>query len=328
MTDTMPVSNIKFDELKVEKAVLINRINRIISEESELELCPFGHKDFQCKIKLGAVLAAIPFNLLIGDDIILSDNELLKDLNYKDLPYELTEVASMLILSEKITKLEELIDSKISLKEPFDDFNASFSLDFILKTEKYDLPLRLEIISVEAVKLIISRLKNIEPKKNNLKPNLLFSFIVGEGKLNLEELKNLECGDVLIFNKYYLENNNIYVKNSKYIFIFEKKNTDLELVACEFNENLNSKGKNMSENNENSSHTIDPNNLEFKVEFELSRKLMTLDEISTLKIGSVIALGKDIQSPIAIIVNDKKIGDGKIVDLGGTLGVQITSLQK
>lgn len=66
--------------------------------------------------------------------------------------------------------------------------------------------------------------------------------------------------------------------------------------------------------------------LDLAVSFELERRLMTLAEVANLRPGHTFTLTVDPLSPVTLRVQGKAVATGRLVDLGGTLGVQISSL--
>lgn len=70
----------------------------------------------------------------------------------------------------------------------------------------------------------------------------------------------------------------------------------------------------------------DLDQLEVVVCFELEKKRLTLAELQTLAPGRSFPLGVDPLAPVTLTVNGRVLGAGRLVDLGGTLGVEITRL--
>jgi type III secretion protein Q len=66
--------------------------------------------------------------------------------------------------------------------------------------------------------------------------------------------------------------------------------------------------------------------LELTVTFELERKLMTLAEISALAPGAAFPLGTDPLAPVTLTVGGRALARGRLVDMGGVLGVQVTAI--
>lgn len=68
--------------------------------------------------------------------------------------------------------------------------------------------------------------------------------------------------------------------------------------------------------------------LEIAVTFELERRLMSIAEITALTPGYTFTLTADPGGPVTLRANGKSLGTGRLVEVGGALGVQITSLER
>ncbi|MBR3880806.1 MAG: type III secretion system cytoplasmic ring protein SctQ [Mailhella sp.] len=66
------------------------------------------------------------------------------------------------------------------------------------------------------------------------------------------------------------------------------------------------------------------NDIDIRLSFELDRTTITLGELSSLAPGYVFPLACDAQTPVTIRANGKAIARGRLVDMDGTLGVQIS----
>ena len=69
---------------------------------------------------------------------------------------------------------------------------------------------------------------------------------------------------------------------------------------------------------------MDNNDLEIRLSFELDRRLITVGELSSIAPGFTFPLANPADSLVTIRANGKAIARGRIVDMNGTLGVQIT----
>ena len=76
------------------------------------------------------------------------------------------------------------------------------------------------------------------------------------------------------------------------------------------------------------SEGVDTGELEVTLTFELERRLMTVRDVETLAPGYTFAFGGDALAPVTLHANGKAVGKGRLVDLNGTLGVQVISLGK
>ncbi|MEQ9455571.1 MAG: FliM/FliN family flagellar motor switch protein [Phycisphaeraceae bacterium] len=68
--------------------------------------------------------------------------------------------------------------------------------------------------------------------------------------------------------------------------------------------------------------------LRLKVPFivEIGRKRFPLDDILSLGPGAILELDKSADGSLALLVNNKKVGDGEAVKVGENFGVRIEKL--
>ena len=63
-------------------------------------------------------------------------------------------------------------------------------------------------------------------------------------------------------------------------------------------------------------------------DFELERRSRRVRDVETLAPGYTFAFGGDALAPVTLYPNGKSVGKGRLLDLNGTLGVQVVSLGK
>ena len=68
------------------------------------------------------------------------------------------------------------------------------------------------------------------------------------------------------------------------------------------------------------------NDIDIRLSFELDRRSITVGELPQLAPGYVFKLNGDMQAPVTVRANGKTIAQGRIVDMDGTLGVQLTRM--
>jgi len=64
------------------------------------------------------------------------------------------------------------------------------------------------------------------------------------------------------------------------------------------------------------------------VQAELGRTNRQVKDILRLQVGAVLQLDKEAGEPVDILVNDKAIARGKVVEIDGQYGVQVTEILK
>lgn len=66
--------------------------------------------------------------------------------------------------------------------------------------------------------------------------------------------------------------------------------------------------------------------LPVRLAFELGRLELPLAEVTTLGVGHVFELGREAAQSVDVLANGRRIGRGRIVDIAGSLGVQIVRI--
>lgn len=67
-------------------------------------------------------------------------------------------------------------------------------------------------------------------------------------------------------------------------------------------------------------------NVPLEVKAELGRAQRLVQDILRLNVGSVIDLNKEAGAPVDLIVNNKMIARGEVVEIDGRYGVRITEI--
>ena len=71
----------------------------------------------------------------------------------------------------------------------------------------------------------------------------------------------------------------------------------------------------------------DTDAVEVKLTFELEERTLTLAELKTIGTGHVFTLTSDRQAPVTVTANGRPVAKGRLVDVNGAVGVQITELR-
>ena len=79
----------------------------------------------------------------------------------------------------------------------------------------------------------------------------------------------------------------------------------------------------LSQEPESSMENPELNEIDIRLSFELDRRIITVGNLESLTPGYTFTLNCDVMSPVTIRANGKAIARGRLVDLDGTLGVQI-----
>lgn len=205
--------------------------------------------------------------------------------------------------------------------------------------DAYPVPLRLELPDRESVSALVARLEALPGRRaEGMAASLPVILCVEAGRmrLGLREAAGLRCGDILLPESYPARDGRLALR-------LGPPDAPFPAFACSVSGseatilsvfNAAPEEEPMSETTPSPEtapsaapqDSLDVGGLEVTLTFELERRRLTVRDVETLAPGYVFALGGDALSPVTLCANGKAIGAGRLVDLGGTLGVQITRL--
>lgn len=290
----------------------------------------------------------------------IKEKQSLKNI-YKDfLPLELQQVLAENIITPLLEQLEEKVHSQIILEKSYlytinkKELSSSY-ISCLLQVQDEETSYETvvyffipeEVGSIQFLEKIQKILPNIEKNTFVIKNEsimLPLSFCVGETELSLAEIKNLEQGDLILFDTYYLKDT--FIKIYPHYWQLEKTNAfnfnENQHILCTLKENLiyvkewvktKHKGFSMEQNdnkedikdNETSSlsSAMGLSSMGLSIHFELEQRMISLQELQAIKPGYTFALNVDLLAPVNLVVQGNTIGKGKIVDINGVLGVQV-----
>lgn len=206
----------------------------------------------------------------------------------------------------------------------------------------------------------------IVPEKKNKQAfsavEIPLAFCLGQTELTVQDLQNVTCGDYILCDEYYPKNAQLRLYpccfgqsealaaqdyllgnlNGKTIEIVEWvhacKKEDMQAAPNAETQNKSDEGKAMDESKANvsaetenvsqNSAQISLENIPVTVQFSLAERMINLQELQQINAGYVFALENDFLAPVTLLVNGKSIGKGKIVDINGTVAVQVVEINK
>lgn len=193
------------------------------------------------------------------------------------------------------------------------------------------------------------------------------AFCVGQTELQILDLQNIAAGDYILCDEYYpknaqirlypcfagqtehgtagaedyllgnLDGNNIEIREWVHGCGREKMQTanakmqpihDEGKNMDENKTNVSAETEKSSQNTEQAAEQISMENIPVTVQFSLAERMINLQELQHISAGYVFALENDFLAPVTLLVNGKSIGKGKIVDINGTVGVQVVEINK
>lgn len=284
--------------------------------------------------------------------------------SYNDFfPLELQQIIAEDFIVPYLEKLGQLLDCPISLVRSYlDEFknislsSSCISCEMQIKNHEenciyqsllyFFIPEEMASIHLlDKIKKILPSMPKAESFLEKQKILLPISFCIGETVVELNDFDLLAIGDFILFDTFYGKNNCIRIyphyfllKNHENFAFFDK-----EYIFCLVEDkNIQvkewvklSEGKDYMEENENNAEfqkeqyitatkQADISSLGLAIHFELEQRMISLEELQAIKPGYTFALNVDLLAPVNLIVNGKTIGKGKIVDINGVFGVQVT----
>lgn len=148
--------------------------------------------------------------------------------------------------------------------------------------------------------------------------NLTASVLLDDVTLTVEEISNLEKGDVILANN--LSRNKVIVEVSQW----RRWRGQLSSNKVEFltTDSFPVKEEKMKKDTVQGSI----NTIPVTVKFEVAQIDITLSELRSLKPGKTVVLPSTIEDPINLMVNGECIGVGTLIKIGDAVGVQIQNI--
>ncbi len=190
---------------------------------------------------------------------------------------------------------------------------------------------------------------------------LNLSFEIGYVSIFKQNLLNLECGNILLPDKLFttlkagkqehvqltLSTNCVNNTKQLYALCSIETNQVKVLEAWKMNE-INMELEEQESFEEEIEESVDIDNelnqnivedspiniqsalgdIEVMLSFELERRSMLLSDVQDISAGYTFALNSKPDAPVTLRVNGKNIGQGRLVDMNGLMGVEVIKLVK
>lgn len=197
------------------------------------------------------------------------------------------------------------------------------------------VPCAVYLTGQASISHLYQKISGLEPNIHDISAlSVPVSIEAGTMILTAAELASLQPDDILLPNAYPARDGRLTLRMSQCAMscVLQQGNAVVEAIIP-----LNSDAphtvqtedqgeKPVSAEQNQAMEAVHVASLDVTVTFELERRTMTLGELSMVSPGYTFALGVDALAPLTLRVGDKILGTGRLVDLAGTMGVQITSL--
>ncbi|MDR0672660.1 MAG: type III secretion system cytoplasmic ring protein SctQ [Zoogloeaceae bacterium] len=275
-------------------------------------------------------------------DFLATVNEAFAEMNARHLPEDFRRAALLYFLHPFLTHLENLLDVPIQAipvgeEGAFDDHFPPLAFTLKLTRENpaqekggaRHVPLRLRAASEAGADWLAGRVLDAFPETrthpDRARWRLPATLQAAAMQAPLELLENLAIADILIPPEYPAQDGHLklILGDCADESGFCLDVSDGRAVVTDFYRNKEAR-MDAPENPPESQAALAA--LEVPIRFELEKKLLPLAEIEALSPGKTFTLGVDPLSAVTVTLHGQPLAAGRLVDLGGTLGVQITRL--
>jgi len=318
--------------------ILCTRENpwHFLCAENELSLTP---DPFPMPFQPACVCTVIDggkiYMVEIGSMDIIYIHPALRDvLPQTPLPDELRTALIEVLLTEVLTSLNKTMNTAFTVNQAVlsgtgqvstENVSTVAQISLSLNTESGSVPIRINVPDIESFNALYTKLNELPMRgKDEPLPEICtdipfgVSLEIGRLRLTQDEFAHLKINDVLLPEAFAMAGSPLLLRiNSSKTLTASCTLDNGTLTINEFPLILQESDMNEDTQNE----------LDITLSFELEHRQMQLKDISTLAPGYTFALTVDPMTPITILANGRQIGKGRIVDLNGTLGVQVIELK-
>lgn len=148
-------------------------------------------------------------------------------------------------------------------------------------------------------------------------------FALGQTDIDLQQLRRLHIGDVVLMDECWLNNDTQLVLRAgdRQAFDCTLNATTLEVVKGPrpiMSDSLES-------HDEADAESL--GDLPVRLSFDLGARTVTLRELQDIGAGHVFDMGRELRRAVHIRANGKAVGEGELVEIDGRIGVAVTAMR-
>lgn len=298
--------------------------------------------------RLSLEAGGFQWSLCLGSWDLLAFDDALRRVEPESLPEEFKLAGAALVLKPALAALERALETPVTVSGPgrLDDAEHD-GLEFGLGLKAEDglsayVPLMIRPHDARAYGWLTDTLARW-PGRGRFRVDglrLPVSIVAAEMRAPLKVVGNLEVGDILLPPAYPAAEGRLFLKiqgQPGIPLIWADGFARVAPPMPDDKEMLVPADANEFEGRENAAEVPDGDavraikdveDLEVAVGFELGRLNMSVGDLSALTVGAVFPLGVDPAAPVTLTVNNQPIARGRLVDLDGVPGVQVTRVSK
>ena len=244
------------------------------------------------------------------------------------LPVELKAALAETLLAPVLERAGDVLGVNLSFVDVAfapKTLNASFGLYVtLLGSERQRLQLAFVAPFAAAVDDMVSLLRVLPKRETGLMSAALqdvpltLSVCGGQTRLTEAQLNDLSVGDVVLPEQWLPTENRALLR-------LTSGTRCLDAAHCQYEGDLLTFLDTWIGISENAMNKTDE--LEITLTFELDRKTVTIGELKSIQAGYTFAMSNMSQTPVTILANGKPVARGRLVDLNGVIGVQVTDAE-
>lgn len=248
-----------------------------------------------------------------------------------DLPLELKGALAETLVSPILAKISaalgvpvEFVDISFVTKS----LNSAFGMSMIFKAKNIVDVVQMQLAFVPpfaaAVDDLVQLFRLLPKVERGVMTDALedvpvtLSVCGGQTTLSVEQFDDLSEGDVVLPEAWYPQSQRADVMLLCGNRIVSHAQCQYEGTVVTFLDTWNPITENEMKNSDQ---------LEITLTFELDRKTMTIGELKSIQPGYTFTMSDNSATPVTILANGKPVARGRLVDINGTIGVQVTDAE-
>ena len=249
----------------------------------------------------------------------------------EDLPVELKGALAETLVAPILEKISTTFGVPVAFEDvsfTSKSLNAVFGMSVLFKSKNMAEVGRMQLAFVPpfaaAVDDLVQLLRVLPKTETGLMTETLqdvpvtLSICAGQTVLSEEQFNDLTKGDVVLPEVWYPQ-----TQRAELNLLCGSRT--LYQAHCQYEDDVLTFLDSWNPISENEMKNTDQ--LEITLTFELDRKTVTLGDLKSIQAGYTFAMTNNSATPVTILANGKPVARGRLVDINGVIGVQVTDAE-
>ena len=249
----------------------------------------------------------------------------------EDLPVELKGALAETLVAPILEKISTTFGVPVAFEDvsfTSKSLNAVFGMSVLFKSKNMAEVGRMQLAFVPpfaaAVDDLVQLLRVLPKTETGLMTETLqdvpvtLSICAGQTVLSEEQFNDLTEGDVVLPEVWYPQ-----TQRAELNLLCGSQT--LYQAHCQYEDDVLTFLDSWNPISENEMKNTDQ--LEITLTFELDRKTVTLGDLKSIQAGYTFAMTNNSATPVTILANGKPVARGRLVDINGVIGVQVTDAE-